>query len=223
VVTEICVFYRRRLEFQTPAGPMPAKKWLRHEWQRAGLPLGLANEVCGVRNAATRKYLTQDDLWYLPPPAMMARLVAYANRHGAVDGRPYFSLDGNRPLTATEWEQMRDRWTHQHGLTNVWSYPPLRGTERLREPSRQDSLHLNQKPLELMCRILTACTQPGDVIWEPFGGLCSATVAAIKTGRDGYAAEVLRAFYDRAAERLAAARQNGRDCEMPGRKDAGTG
>jgi len=23
---------------------------------------------------------------------MMARLVAYANRHGAVDGRPYFSV-----------------------------------------------------------------------------------------------------------------------------------
>lgn len=34
-----------------------------HEWQRAGLPLYKANEACGVKNAATRKYLTQDWLW----------------------------------------------------------------------------------------------------------------------------------------------------------------
>ena len=67
VVTEICVFYRRRLEFITSNGVIPAKQWLRHEWQRAGLPLGLANKVCGVKNAATRKYLTQDRLWYFPP------------------------------------------------------------------------------------------------------------------------------------------------------------
>ena len=30
VVTEVCVFYRRRLEFPTPDGVMSAKKWLRY-------------------------------------------------------------------------------------------------------------------------------------------------------------------------------------------------
>ena len=60
VVTEVCAFYRRRLEFPTPDGVMSAKQWLRYEWQRAGLRLQAANEACGVANAATRKYLTQD-------------------------------------------------------------------------------------------------------------------------------------------------------------------
>ena len=46
---------------------MPVQRWMRHEWQRSGLPLKRANEACGVRNAATRKYLTQDWLWYWPP------------------------------------------------------------------------------------------------------------------------------------------------------------
>ena len=67
VVTEVCAFYRRRLEFPTPDGIMPAKQWMRYEWQRAGLPLSAANAACGVANAATRKYLTQDWLWYFPP------------------------------------------------------------------------------------------------------------------------------------------------------------
>ncbi|MCY4193617.1 MAG: site-specific DNA-methyltransferase, partial [bacterium] len=107
VVSEVCVFYRRRLEFPTPDGVMTARRWLRYEWQRAGLPLHRANEACGVANAATRKYLTQDWLWYFPPPEMMQRLVCYANEHGSADGTPYYSLDGVTPVTAGEWARMR--------------------------------------------------------------------------------------------------------------------
>src|SRR5207244_3139816 len=141
--------------------------------------------ACDVKNAATRKYLTQDWLWYWPPPDMMARLVAFANWHGRPEGRPYFSIDGINPVTAEEWATLRDKWTHQHGLTNVWSHPPLNGDERYRgngkrsaprvhNPGKQSAVHLNQKPLEFMRRIVTASTQPGDVLWEPFGGLCTA-------------------------------------------------
>ena len=97
VVTEVCVLYRRRLEFPSPHGMMSAKEWLRSEWKRAGLALNEANDACNVKNAATRKYLTQDWLWYFPPPEMMALLVAYANKHGDRKGRPYFSIDGKRP------------------------------------------------------------------------------------------------------------------------------
>ena len=65
--------HSRRVEFPTPDGVLCAKQWLRYEWQRAGLTLRSANATCGVANAATRKYLTQDWLWYLPPPQMMQR------------------------------------------------------------------------------------------------------------------------------------------------------
>ena len=64
VVSEVCVLYQRRFELPGPDGSMPVQKWLRHEWVRSGLPLYKANEACGVKNAATRKYLTQDWLWY---------------------------------------------------------------------------------------------------------------------------------------------------------------
>jgi len=217
VSTEICVFYRRRLEFQTAHGPKLAKEWLRYEWHRAGLKLCEANLACGVRNSASRKYLTRDWLWYFPPPNMMKRLVAFANERGRPEGRPYFSIDGVRPLTEQEWAKFRDVWTHQHGLTNVWAHPPLNGRERYRgngqrsaprvhSPGKQSAVHLNQKPLEFMRRIVTASTQPGDPLWEPFGGLCTASVAAIEMGRHAYAAERVPAFYELAVQRLAEAK-----------------
>ena len=214
VVTEVCVFYRRRLEFPSADGAtLPAKAWLRKEWQRAGLPLNAANEACGVKNAATRKYLTQDWLWYLPPANMMRRLVTYAQKYGDPDGRPYFSLDGKRPVTAKEWESLRHPWTHQHAVTNVWSHPPLNGKERYRgnllrsaprihNPGKNATNHLNQKPLEFMRRIVTASTREGDVIWEPFGGLCSASVAALALGREPFAAELIEEHVTTAKERL---------------------
>lgn len=219
VVSEVCVFYRRRLEFPTTdAGVLPAKQWLRSEWQRAGLPLSAANEVCGVKNAATRKYLTQDWLWYFPPVEHMMKLVQHANKHGARSGRPYFSLDGRTAVTAHEWASLRHAWTHQHALTNVWSSPPLNGQERFRgngkrtaprvyNPGKNAAAHLNQKPLEFMRRILTAATIPGDVIWEPFGGLCSASVAAVEMGRTPYASELVSDFRELATTRLIAAAQ----------------
>ena len=69
----------------------------------------------GVRNAATRKYLTHDWLWYWPPGEMTERLAAYANAHGRPSGWPYYSLDGERPVTAQEWDALRYRWRHAHG------------------------------------------------------------------------------------------------------------
>ena len=215
VVTEVCVFYRRRLEFPTPDGVMPAKKWLRYEWQRAGLPLCAANKACGVANAATRKYLTQDWLWYFPPATMMQRLVSYANEHGRPDGTPYCSLNGESPVTAEEWAALRHSWSHSHGITNVWAAPPLNGNERYKgnrvrsaprvhRPGPNAAVHLNQKPLKFMRRIIAAATAPGDVVWEPFGGLCSAVVAAVELGRRGYAAESVEHFAELAVGRLRA-------------------
>ena len=53
-----------------------------------------------------------------------------------------------------------------------------------------------------MERLIGAVTQPGDVVWEPFGGLCSASVAAVTLGRRAFAAETDPAFADLAVERL---------------------
>jgi site-specific DNA-methyltransferase (adenine-specific) len=202
VVTEVCAQYVRQVRLPIPTGEtLPLREWLRSEWRRTGLPFSETNKACGVKNAATRKYFTKDHLWYFPPPDMMERLAAYANRHGTVTEWPYFSLDGTRPVTASQWAKLRAKWNHVHGITNVWQVPAVRGEERIKDDNSK-FLHTNQKPLVLIERMINASSDPGDVVWEPFGGLCSAAVAALRAGRRCYSAEIIPAFYRSAAERL---------------------
>ena len=201
VVTEVCAQYVRVTQLWTGDGRLlPMQQWLREEWLRSGLPLSKTNEACGVKNAATRKYFTQDHLWYFPPPEMMERLATYAYEHGVPTDYPYFSLDGTCALTAEAWSRMRAKWNHSHGISNVWSEPAVRGTERLKD-GRSKILHTNQKPLRLMERLLLASSEPEDVVWEPFGGLCTTAVAAIRHNRQCFSAEILDDFYQLAVAR----------------------
>ena len=202
VVTEICVQYVRDAKLPSEDGELlPLKEWLRQEWQRSGLPLYRTNEACGVKNAATRKYFTQCDLWYFPPADKMVALAAYAKQHGIKSKRPYFSLDGKTSLTQRQWSDMRAKWNHVYGVTNVWNEPAVRGQERLKSNGLK-AVHINQKPLRLMDQIISVSTDEGDVVWEPFGGLCSASVAAMRRGRQAFASEVIPEFYLAAVQRL---------------------
>jgi hypothetical protein len=208
VVTEVCAQYVRDVRlFATVSGaPLQLKAWLRREWERSGLPLSLANEACGVKNAATRKYFTQCHLWYFPPPEAFERFAAYVNVRGDPAGRPYFSIDGKRTLSADAWALLRAKFHCEVGVTNVWNEPAVRGQERFKEDGVR-AVHGNQKPLKLMERIVRAASDPGDVVWEPFGGLCSATVAAVRAGRHAYAAEIYPEFHELARRRLDAERR----------------
>jgi site-specific DNA-methyltransferase (adenine-specific) len=211
VVTEVCVQYVRKVRLPLNGKELPLKSWLRAEWLRSGLTLTETNRACGVANAATRKYFTKCHLWYFPPAEHFASLVEYANRHGSPEGRPYFSIDGRKPLTAVEWGRMRAKFYCEYGINNVWTEPPMRGTERLKNGSR--CVHLNQKPLKLTEMIIRVSSDPGDVVWEPFGGLCSAAVASHNLDRKCFSAEILPEYYDVACRRLAS---------NDGNKDAAT-
>ena len=203
VVTEVCVQYTRRAEFPVGERNLSMMDWLRHEWMRAGLPFSESNKACGVKNAATRKYFTNDHLWYYPPVEMFERFSTYANRHGDPKGRPYFSLDGRYPISGDTWSRMRAKFICPIGITNVWREPPLNGNERMKNGGR--CVHLNQKPLKLVELILSISSEVGDVVWEPFGGLCSVALASARLGRRCRSAEIHKAFYDLAVKRLASA------------------
>jgi site-specific DNA-methyltransferase (adenine-specific) len=59
-----------------------------------------------------------------------------------------------------------------------------------------------------MERILNAVTDEGDVVWEPFGGLASASVAAVALHRHAFVAEIDPVFADLAEDRLRLASTN---------------
>ena len=197
VVTEVCVQYA----FEARVAGKELKRWLLDEWKRTGMPQRKANEACGVNNAATRKYFDQGHLWYFPPPEAMQQLSDFANRHGDLAGRPYFSLDGATPVTAEQWACMRAKFDCPYGVTNVWERSAVKGDERVKVGGGR-AVHLNQKPQDLMTRIIEASSAAGDVIWEPFGGLFSASLAARRSGRRAYAAEIDATYYQYGVERF---------------------
>ncbi|MGB9755138.1 DNA methyltransferase [Roseiflexus castenholzii] len=141
-------------------------------------------------NAASRKYFTKDHLWYPPPPEIFIRMVSSANEYGDSKGRPYFSFDGKRPANQQEYEKLFPTFKGKYGGTNVWNHPPLHNRERVRLPGSRKYAHLHQKPVYLMELIIESSSHLGAVIWEPFGGLCTAGLVASRTSRTAYCAEI---------------------------------
>lgn len=197
VVTEVCALY----VFEPRLQGLALKEWLLSEWKRTGLPQREANAACGVKDAATRKYFTQSHLWYFPPPEAFERIAAHANRFGNRSGRPYYSLDGKSVMTGADWSKMRAKFHCPHGITNVWDRAALRDEERVKTAEGR-AVHLNQKPIDLMERIILASTDPGDVVWEPFGGLFSASLAAHRLARRAYAAELDPTYFTHGMRRF---------------------
>lgn len=197
VVSEVCVQYT----FEAKVNGLPLKEWLLKEWKRTGMPLRKANDACGVKDAAVRKYFDQGHLWYFPPGDMFQRLQEYANTYGDPKGKPYYCLNGKTPATASQWSKLRSNFFCPHGWTNVWERYPVNGKERLRAPNGK-SVHLNQKPLDLMRLIIEASSEENDVVWEPFGGLFTGSLAAQQLNRRAYATEIDSTYYQYGIQRF---------------------
>jgi site-specific DNA-methyltransferase (adenine-specific) len=199
VVSELCVQY----VFEAKIDGLLLKEWLVKEWKRAGLSLRKANEACGVKDVATRKYFNQGHLWYYPPPEMFIKLQEYANSYGNPSGKPYFSIEGKNPGMYEQWCRMRSKFYCPHGYTNVWDRPALRGSERFKcNGESGKAIHLSQKPLDLTSMLIQATSDEGDVIWEPFGGLFTACIAASRLRRKAFGAEIDQTYFYYGLKRL---------------------
>ena len=206
VVTEVCAQYVKKPSFIVDGEKMEMKKWLRYEWGRTGIPFSKTNEACGVKDAATRKYFTKSHLWYMPPAEMFEKISDYANSHGKEDGKPYFSIDGEKPITREEWANLRAKFYCPFGVTNVWHLPQLRNSERVK--INQKAVHLNQKPLQLIEQIIEMTSDKTDVIWDPFAGLFTTAIASFKLERRCYSAEINEIIFDIGVARVTETLQN---------------
>lgn len=200
VVTEVCVQYVRKAVFYIEEKQVSMKEWLRYEWKRTGLPFSKTNEACGVVDAATRKYFTKCHLWYMPPADAFEKISNYANTFGNDGGKPYFSVDGKNPITKNEWANLRSKFYCPIGVTNVWHTPQLWNGERLK--TNKKSTHYNQKPVELIKRVIDITSDEGDVVWDPFAGTFTTAIASSDLNRICYCAEIRDEVFDIAIKRF---------------------
>ena len=66
----------------------------------------------------------------------------------------------------------------------------------------KDTKHPNEKPVKLICKLITLGTKEGETICDPFAGSCTTGVAAKLEGRHATLIEISERYCEIGAERL---------------------
>ena len=89
-------------------------------------------------------------------------------------------------------KQATGHWAGDRKQTTVWSIP---------KPSKSETGHGTQKPVECMKRPIENNSSPGQAIYEPFSGSGTTIIAGEMTSRHVYAIELNPAYVDVAVKR----------------------
>lgn len=79
---------------------------------------------------------------------------------------------------------------------DVWIFPNVKSNHV------EKTIHPCQFPVELVERLAMALTDPGDSILDPYMGVGSTIVAAVKHGRHGFGCDIVGEYVSIARERL---------------------
>lgn len=79
---------------------------------------------------------------------------------------------------------------------DVWIFPNVKSNHV------EKTEHPCQFPVELVERLVLSLTQPGDNVFDPYMGVGSSVVAAIKHGRTGYGCDVVEDYVNAAWDRV---------------------
>lgn len=82
--------------------------------------------------------------------------------------------------------------------SDVWMFPNVKSNH----PEKTD--HPCQFPVELVERLVLSMTNEGDAVFDPYMGVGSAVVAALKHGRAGYGCDIVPEYVNIARERIKA-------------------
>ena len=80
--------------------------------------------------------------------------------------------------------------------SDVWSFPNVKSNHP------EKTIHPCQFPVELVERLVLSMTNPGDVVFDPYMGVGSSAVAALKHGRIAYGCDIVQEYVEIAHERV---------------------
>lgn len=106
---------------------------------------------------------------------------------------------GTRPVVIAKPAE-RQAWWLNGGRTH-YSVKCLRANQDLGNGRKKEQ---TEKPVELMKQIIEDCTQPGDLVLDPFAGSGTTGEACIELGRDYLLVERDTRRFEVASKRLAA-------------------
>lgn len=80
--------------------------------------------------------------------------------------------------------------------SDVWVIPNVKNNHV------EKTVHPCQFPVELIERLVLSMTNAGDNVFDPYMGVGSSVIAAVKNGRTGYGCDISREYVDLAWERI---------------------
>lgn len=88
-------------------------------------------------------------------------------------------------------------FTTQNEMHNFIESPICMGNERLKNPK-----HPTQKPLKVLEHIIKIASNENDLIFDPFMGVCSTGIAALKLNRLFAGCEIDKEYFDASVKRI---------------------
>ena len=88
-------------------------------------------------------------------------------------------------------------FSSQRDMHNFFECPICMKPERLSDPS-----HPAQKPVKLLEHIISIASDENDIVFDPFMGVGSSGVAALKNGRKFIGIEIDKGYFDAAERRI---------------------
>jgi modification methylase len=153
---------------------------------------------CGATLQDLGFWILNDIVWRKANPMPNFRGTRFTNAHETLiwasrDEKSKYTFNYRAMKTLNDELQMRSDWV----------LPICGGQERLKRGGTK--AHPTQKPEALLYRILLACTNPGDVVLDPFFGTGTTGAVAKRLGRDWIGCERDPIYCEVAEERIAAA------------------
>lgn len=142
----------------------------------------------GYWRSSGDRLLTKEELLQFPVSKLQAAYRKYSREsvysyEDHVDLAKKLDVDGRLP--ATFMVVAPGSWTDQ-----VWDDINRMRTLNTTQSQRRQQMHVCPLQLDIVERLIERYTNPGDLVLDPFGGLGTTALVAMKKGRKGYIVEL---------------------------------
>ena len=120
-----------------------------------------------------------DYTWHLDPIRVPSKYPNKKHFRGPKAGQPSCNPLGKNP-------------------SDVWEFPNVKSNHP------EKTVHPCQFPVELVERLVLSMTDEGDNVLDPYMGVGTSVIAAVKQGRNGYGCDNMNEYVDIATERISA-------------------
>ena len=147
----------------------------------------------GYWRSSGDRLLTKEEIMHMPVSRLQAAYREFS-RGTVYDYREHVemckALDEDGHLPATFMVMAPGSWTE-----DVWDDINRMRTLNTSQSQKRKTMHVCPLQLDIVDRIINRYSNPGELVLDPFGGLGTVALEAVKAGRRGYTIELNNDYF----------------------------